>query len=522
MRYVMSKHTLSSLSRRVRAWALPLLLSSAAHAQAQTQAQAQEPPRLSEADVVQLLLTYNPELQLALIEQAQAGSAVDLERGRYVTVFDATASATRSQTPVLPAMGDVLVASGTSVDVDAGLTRTFASGTTLSGRVGAQRATSDGVSTGQGSRTSFGLSSTLSVVQPLLRGAGSELGLSALRVAELQASAANLAAKSSASELLAAALRSYWELWYSERALTINRAARDLAAEKERNARAQVTAGALASVEELTFGAQLAELEESVVEAETQYEQRAIDLNLALGVDAALPQTDATPAPSTARDAELGLAQMAQQAEAQSYELGQLRFDIAIAEEQLKAARDPLSPRLDAFGELAARGLAADRAWPALEQVGTANALTARVGLSFEAPLDDLAQRSSLALAKLQLRAAQKRVDVLRTQLRARLRSAVAAHRRARERTALADRTVAIARALATAERDRFALGASIPLQVQQAEESLRQAELRLQRARVDQVLVGIELDLARGKLLSRYESLLARLPAPSRRALSP
>jgi outer membrane protein TolC len=355
-----------------------------------------------------------------------------------------------------------------------------------------------------------------------LRGAGSDVGLSALRIAELQAAAARLAAKGTASELLAGALRAYWELWYAEQALAINRAARDLAAEKEQNARDQVSAGALASVELLTFSTQLAQLEESVVEAQTLHEQRAIELNLALGIDAELPRAAASELPATETGVDLGVRHFLQQTEAQSYELAQLRYAIAIAEEQVKAARDPLSPRLDAFGELGASGLTDAAPWPAFEQVGTANALTARVGLSFETPLDNLALRSSLAIASLQLRSAHKRVDVLRAELRARLFAAASAQKRSRERIALADHTVAIARTLADAERDRFSLGASIPLQVQQAEESLRQAELRLQRARVDAVLVDIELDLVRGNLLPRHEPALAQLPDSTRRALVP
>ena len=56
---------------------------------------------------------------------------------------------------------------------------------------------------------------------------------------------------------------------------------------------------------------------------------------------------------------------------------------------------------------------------------------------------------------------------------------------------------------------------------MQQAEDSYRQAQLRVQRARVDLVLADLDLAELRGQLLSRYADAVKRLPAEQRVTLS-
>jgi hypothetical protein len=66
-------------------------------------------------------------------------------------------------------------------------------------------------------------------------------------------------------------------------------------------------------------------------------------------------------------------------------------------------------------------------------------------------------------------------------------------------------RTTLRTRSLLGGERARFELGGSLPIQVQQAEDDLRRAKLRVARARVDLVQEQtIVLHLA-GRLLGEY-----------------
>ena len=65
---------------------------------------------------------------------------------------------------------------------------------------------------------------------------------------------------------------------------------------------------------------------------------------------------------------------------------------------------------------------------------------------------------------------------------------------------------------LADGQRGKFLAGTALAIEVQKADDSHRQAQLRVQRARVD--LVEGELDLLhlRGKLLERYAAVLKQL----------
>jgi hypothetical protein len=56
---------------------------------------------------------------------------------------------------------------------------------------------------------------------------------------------------------------------------------------------------------------------------------------------------------------------------------------------------------------------------------------------------------------------------------------------------------------------------------VQQAEDSYRQAQLRVQRARVELVLADLNLSTLRGQLLTRYADAVQQLPAAQRIELS-
>ena len=94
-----------------------------------------------------------------------------------------------------------------------------------------------------------------------------------------------------------------------------------------------------------------------------------------------------------------------------------------------------------------------------------------------------------------------------RQRIHADVRSALAARDSAEERVKLAEQTERVARTQAEGERRRFQAGASIAIQVQVAENSLRQAELRLERARVDWVLSELSLAFLRGRLLERYRA---------------
>jgi outer membrane protein TolC len=80
-----------------------------------------------------------------------------------------------------------------------------------------------------------------------------------------------------------------------------------------------------------------------------------------------------------------------------------------------------------------------------------------------------------------------------------------------RRRLALAERTQKVAEESYEAERARFELGEVIPIAVQEAEDVLRRARLRVARARVDLAQAHTDLLHLSGKLGPRYRASAAR-----------
>jgi outer membrane protein TolC len=160
------------------------------------------------------------------------------------------------------------------------------------------------------------------------------------------------------------------------------------------------------------------------------------------------------------------------------------------------------------------QGFGNQRIPPAFEQAGRFEAVSAGVGLTFEAPIDGTRRRAQIASALLDTHIAAGQLEATRQRLRSDVLSALSARESAEKRVQVASETVRVAGAQAEAERRRFAAGTSIAIQVQEAEDSLRQAELRLERARVDRTLSDVTLAYLRGRLLERYRTVMAGLPA--------
>ena len=221
---------------------------------------AQEPLRITEADVVTAAVLSNPTLHVALLRAQQSRYNLRAEEALYTPVFDANAGYTHSRVPSLvgpitDAMGMQLTPAGTRitgsdvVDVGAGITKPLAYGTLLSASVAGQRSSRASLEQQAllgASGPGYSLVGRLAASQPLLRGAGTELGLASLRQAKLNLTANQLAAQAAASGLLSQVVSAYWELWYAAEAVRIDQASRDLARVQQEQANQQVQSGALA------------------------------------------------------------------------------------------------------------------------------------------------------------------------------------------------------------------------------------------------------------------------------------
>jgi outer membrane protein TolC len=363
----------------------------------------------------------------------------------------------------------------------------------------------------------YGINARFTVLQPLLRGFGDDVGEAALRRADVQKSAAERARDRAASELLRNTLIGYWELWYASEARRIETAARDLAKREQGDTEARIAGGALAPVEIYPFRARVSELDEGVLVAELDRRRRAIELGGLIGKPGIqskqLFAEDAPPAPAAPLSHDDAVAR----ALANSPELREGEARIAAAREGERTAGESDRHRLDLEGWVQTEGLGNQAVPPALEQFGTFGALSAHVGLVWEMPLTGDKRQAERDRARLGTDASIERQEALRQRLETDTTIWLDRIELARERATFAERTEELAAKQLEAAQDKYDGGAGLAIEVQRAEDALRQAQLRQARARVDGIIAELSLEHLTGALLLRHAALLDRVGARRR-----
>jgi outer membrane protein TolC len=331
------------------------------------------------------------------------------------------------------------------------------------------------------------------------------VGESELRAARISRQVAEKSRARITSELVRDVLIAYWELWYASEAVAIEKSAVELANRQAEQAQQQLAAGALAPTGVLTFTRRVAELQEAVVEADVQRQQRALDLARLMGSTAATgTELTASSAPVVGAAPAVSRADVESALRAGSVELAELEAQVRLAQSRAETAGEQDRARLDLEGSVETQGVS-ERIPRAAERAAQLNWVSAHVGLVFELPLDDTRRTAERESALLAVRIAQQNVKAARERIAAEATLDVAREQAARSRLELAEKTVGIAQQNYNAERARFELGQSIAIQVQEVEDSLRRARLRVARARVDLAQAEAELMHLAGRLMARY-----------------
>jgi len=468
---------------------------------------------INEQNAIRLAAEKNPGLQAAILELQAAQQAVTAAEEEYTTVLQIDTGVTHTKMPRATREG-VTESSNDAIDLGIGASRRFPWGTELSldvtgngeiSRVNPEPRTSDVIKLGP----TYGLEARLGLSQPLLRGAGIDVGEAEIRASKMQQRAADHKRDRMASELLRDVLIGYWELWYSESALEVQHQARDLAQKQHEEAQLRAELGTVAPSDTLSFATQLALLEEAVAEAEVDRKSRAVELGQLLGFDPHRA-TALSPAPPTQQSSlEITRQQATQRARENSLELREQEVQIKLLQDKLKVAEDAVQSRLDLTAYLSAQGLGYRDTVEPLKQVGTLSAISGHVGLEFELPVSNAKRRAELAEARLNLDAAKAQFDEQLSLLEAETATWVDKLDAAQQRMTLAQQTVEVAQKLASAERERLELGTTTSLQVLQAQEDLRDAELRLLKVGVDRAAASIMLLHLTASLLPKYAQMI-------------
>jgi outer membrane protein TolC len=460
---------------------------------------------LTEEQAVALALEHNPGLRAAVLDRLAGEQAIRAAEHAYEPVLSAGASGGHSES----SGGEI--GSSDGLTVDAGVVWTSPWGTSVSAGVSGSWYDREVTGAMLGSterQPALGVEARVDAAQPLLRGAGLDVGEAELRSARLADLAARYALDEEAAALLCDVRTAYWELWYAQAALQVQTAAHDLAVRQLAEAQARAEAlGLLADSEVLRFASAEASLAESLALAGADRRARAVELGRLLDLPAeqaqALEAVEPGPTPvvpdSTARVTEL--------ARESSSTLLRLAAQVAATREQVEVAEDALQPRLDLIA-----AFAVGESWAGDDYMATWDRpyFTVTAGLRLELPFANDRAEAQLAEAQYQADAAQARLDEQARAFEAEGALLLDRCWTARHRLELAQQSADAARRLAEAERGRLRLGLSTALEVVQAQEDQRGSELRCLRAAVDQAVAALAVGRLTGLLLAGHDALVA------------
>jgi outer membrane protein TolC len=471
-------------------------------------------PVITTDEVVRGVLQRNAALQSASMAILQASAAKEIQEGKFPYLFQADAGVTRSQTPSLR-NHDVSVSERTAFVVGSQLSKSFPSGTTATLRAEGQRYESKNPGVAQtttlptfSTGTAVGYQATVraTVSQPLLSGYGATVNEASIRAARIAETRSRRSFERQTSELLRDALNAYWELWYDGRAIEIQTLALELAAEQQRSAEQRVAQGALSPADALKFRTQLASLTETLLIAQATERTQAFELARLLG---SVENGDELRAAATEPEVVsfYPRSELFTLAVSKSPAISELKEALRLAEDKRKVAGDEFRARLDLSAWAEATGLAAEHVKPVVQRLGGLDAVSVYGGVTYQTTLDSRRLHGARSQADYEVRVAQANLESAITQLKAQTAQLLVKAEQASASFDAASKTLEVATMQAQNERQRFSLGASTPLEVQVAEDALRQAQLRVVRARVDRVKSWLSLAHLTGDLLSRYVS---------------
>lgn len=443
-------------------------------------------------------LANNLDLRVELISPAIAQQSVDAERAKFESVFFGSGRYSRSDVD-----GDETVF---SQSYEAGVTTPLYTGGEITASVPV--AEFEGVSSAAAS---------VSVIQSLLRGAGTRINLYSIEVAAYQKDRVDAITKLQAIRILGNADITYWELYAARKQLDVSREQYKLAQDQLENARHKVEAGSAPKIEIVRAEAGLASRLDAMIGSETDVRDRERDLkrimnrpDLPLNVQMdMIPMTHPDPKGLTLDQEALVAAALENRTD-----LAELEFRLATDEIDIAVARNNLLPALEMDYTFVAGGRS-DSFGGAMENVLDDSLKDHSVGLSAAIPLGNRAAEARLRQARLE----RVRTEVSREQLEQEIRQevyrAVDGMEQNWRRILAAEQGVVRAYRFYRVEQSQFQLGRRVSTDVLDAASSLAEAQLRKIGAFVEYEIAQVVLARATGTLLGHGQIRLQPYTSP-------
>ena len=369
----------------------------------------------------------------------------------------------------------------------------------------------------------------LTVSQPLLQGFGLAVNNRPIRVAKNNLKAADLVFKQQVIVTVQTVVQAYWLLVSANEDVEVKRKALALSQKLYSDNQKQVDVGSLAPIEIVRAEAEVAADQQALVTSQTTVLQQETILKNALSRNGlANPAVAAARIVTTDRiriPAQENLDPIPAQFEAAIQnrpELQQSRIQLDNQKILLTGTRNLMLPTLSAFGDLRNTGLAGDPNslspsstaqnpffiggyGTVAGQVFARNFPNYSVGLSLSIPLRNRNAQANYATASVNLRQSELSVQKLVNQIHVDVQNAFITVAQARAQYSAAVKSRILQEQTLDAEQKKYAVGASTPFLVIQAQRDLATAGGAEVVAEATYVQARLQLDVATGRALEVY-----------------
>ena len=451
---------------------------------------------LSIAEVRAAVLANNLELRAALVDPAIARENLSAEEAKFENVFFANYNRNSNSVFTNVAQGQA----ADSESWDAGLRIPLATGGDISISSPVTRGAS-GLSFG-GPNEDWLAALSLSMSQPLLRGAGVDVNTHSIRVAGWQGQIVDARTKLEAIRVIADADKGYWNLYAAYRELEVRRAQYDVAVQQLERAKRRVAQGDAPEIEVVRAESGIGRTLEQIILADSNLRIRQRGLKRLMNRED-LPVSSDTPLKPASNPNPVGLhlngAELATQAVTNRMEMLELELQLAIDQSEIGFRRNAALPLFVLDYGYNVQGIGSELN-EAYGDMGNADSF--QVGVNGEIPLGNEAAESRVSAAILQrvqrLATREARRHAIQTEVFDALDALAQSWQRilaARLETVLAARTLA-------AEQRQFDVGLRTSTDVLDASASLANAQSREVFALSNYQIALIDISFATGTSL--------------------
>jgi outer membrane protein len=269
-----------------------------------------------------MTLSNNLDLKVQLIAPAIAAERVSEEEAKFESSFFSNLSYEDVRRP-----GSVLVSQAStykSVGADLGVEVPLRTGGKLTFDIADERTRTEYIS--------YSATSSLSISQPLLRGAGKRANTHSIRIAEYERQIVDARTKLEVIRVLANADRGYWRLYAARRELEVRQKEYELAQAQLKQTQRMVEMGERAEVEVVRSEAGVAERLQNIIFAENELRNRERELKQIMNEAGLTMGTPTVVVPTTGPDPvlyELNRQMLTALAEQNRMEMLELELQIA-------------------------------------------------------------------------------------------------------------------------------------------------------------------------------------------------